>query len=128
MSEEAAPDLSDAYQDAATLFEAGKSKNEVAQTLHRDGLDRETAIDVTLDVCRMRGEELRRSGQKSVAVGGLFVVIGLALTIFTYAKASGSGGRYLVAYGPVIFGGMQLVRGLVATSQGEKLLRSAVRR
>lgn len=48
-----------------------------------------------------------------VLVGGLWLFGGLAVTAFTYLGASG-GGSYVVAWGAIIFGGLQFFRGLAA--------------
>src|SRR5690348_18239657 len=54
----------------------------------------------------------RAEGLKQL-VGGLVALgAGLAITIGTYALASG-GGVYFVAYGPMIFGAIYVIKGLV---------------
>jgi hypothetical protein len=42
------------------------------------------------------------------------VVLGLIVTAATYAHASGAGGVYVLAWGPIVFGLVQIVRGLAA--------------
>jgi hypothetical protein len=49
-------------------------------------------------------------GLKSMAVGGLVCVIGLAVTIGT---ASAGGNKFVVAWGAILFGGLQFFWGLV---------------
>lgn len=44
-------------------------------------------------------------------VGGLWCGGGLAVTLYTHATASG-GGTYVVAWGAIIFGGWQAIKGL----------------
>jgi hypothetical protein len=46
--------------------------------------------------------------------GALWFAGGCLITALTYFAAGGLGGRYFIAWGAVVFGGIQLVRGLVA--------------
>jgi hypothetical protein len=59
----------------------------------------------------------RAEGVKQIVGGLIALVVGLAITIGTYAAASG-GGVYFVAYGPMIFGVIYLIKGLVNVSRG----------
>ena len=47
-------------------------------------------------------------------MGGIFCVIGTVVTVASYAAASGSseGGSYVVAWGAILFGGIQALRGV----------------
>jgi hypothetical protein len=42
------------------------------------------------------------------------MVLGIIVTIGTYSSVSVSGGTYIIAYGPIIFGFIRLVRGLTS--------------
>ena len=53
---------------------------------------------------------------KDMVVGGIWFFGGLLVTVLTYGAASG-GGSYVIAWGAIIFGGIQLFRGLVARSR-----------
>ena len=44
--------------------------------------------------------------------GGIWCAGGLLITIATYTAASG-GGTYIVAWGAILFGGLQFIRGLM---------------
>lgn len=50
-------------------------------------------------------------GKRNMLVGGLWCGGGLAVTLYTHATASG-GGTYVVAWGAIIFGGWQAIKGL----------------
>ncbi|MDI1481492.1 hypothetical protein [Polyangium sp. y55x31] len=52
-------------------------------------------------------------GKRDMVVGGLWCVGGIAVTAITYASAANGGGRYVMAWGAIIFGGIQFVRGLI---------------
>jgi hypothetical protein len=53
------------------------------------------------------------AAQRNMWVGGAWCAGGVAVTAYTYTAASG-GGTYVVAWGAIIFGGWQFVRGLIA--------------
>ena len=55
--------------------------------------------------------QLRQRGLHLVRRGLLSVVIGVAITTLTY-MAAGTGGFYVIGYGPVIWGVVYVVRGV----------------
>ncbi len=64
------------------------------------------------------GGESGGSGVRNMLIGGVLVVVGLAVTIGTYSAASESGGRYYVFYGPVIWGAIMFFKGLAQAASG----------
>jgi hypothetical protein len=54
-------------------------------------------------------------GNGRVALGLLVMAIGCAVTFFTYQAAADNpgGGRYVVAWGAIIWGGYQVLRGMM---------------
>ncbi len=50
--------------------------------------------------------------KRDLLIGGLWCGGGLAVTLYTHVAASG-GGTYVVAWGAIIFGGWQFVKGLI---------------
>ncbi len=54
----------------------------------------------------------RASAKRNMVVGTLWCVGGLVLTMVTYSSVAERGGTYFVAWGPVIFGGWQLLKGI----------------
>jgi len=57
------------------------------------------------------------SGLKNMALGGIVCFIGLAVTVGSYVAAE-PGGMFLLAYGPIVFGGIQFVRGFIQLTTG----------
>jgi hypothetical protein len=57
---------------------------------------------------------------RNMGIGGAICAIGLAVTIVTYSAAASApgGGRYLVAWGAILFGGLQFLRGCVQWTVG----------
>ena len=51
-------------------------------------------------------------GSNSVLIGLVWMAIGIIITVITYSNASDSGGTYLIAYGPVIYGFGKIISGL----------------
>lgn len=58
----------------------------------------------------------REKAQKDMLWGGIWCVGGIAVTAISYSSASGGGG-YVVTWGAIIFGGVQFMRGLVASAK-----------
>lgn len=50
------------------------------------------------------------AGLQNMLIGGVVCFIGLAVTVGSYVAAE-PGGVFLLAYGPIIFGGIQFIRG-----------------
>lgn len=67
----------------------------------------------------------RRRGMRQVITGSILFAIGLLITIFTlgHAESSTGGGTYIVAWGPMIFGIIAVIRGLLAMSRAGRLNR-----
>lgn len=68
-----------------------------------------TAHDEVLKQARVK------TARRNMWIGAALAIGGLLLTIITYsaASSSSSGGRYIVAYGPAIFGAILFVGGLI---------------
>ncbi len=58
----------------------------------------------------MSGES-RQDGSRNMMIGGIICLVGIVITFGTLMSASG-GGRYVIAWGAIIFGGIQFFRGL----------------
>jgi hypothetical protein len=53
----------------------------------------------------------RKVGVKNMLFGALWFVVGIVVTAVTYQSAS-HGGHYIIAWGAVLFGAIQFLRGL----------------
>ncbi|HMB25750.1 MAG TPA: hypothetical protein VKP08_23070 [Anaerolineales bacterium] len=65
-------------------------------------------------------EELNERGKKDMMYGALLFVGGLIVTGVSYAAAS-NGGTYVIAYGAVIYGLIQFVRGILEARKGQAI-------
>lgn len=96
---------------------SGKSKEETIDHLVNEGFNEEVATNIvnnSLNIVTYKKEDdsdTKSQALKDILFGALWFVGGSVVTIFTYSNAYG-GGRYVVAYGAIIFGAIQLIRGL----------------
>lgn len=107
------------YMEAFQALSTGASSAEATGHLTAMGLDNATAATVVANVERFKRElaaAYRSAGLKSAGVGLLWCIGGIAVTALTYAMASG-GGTFIVAWGAVIFGAVQALRGLVHSAR-----------
>lgn len=55
----------------------------------------------------------KRKAKKDIWIGAAWCFGGLAISIFTYTMAMERGGSYFMTWGAVVFGGVQMIRGLI---------------
>lgn len=55
----------------------------------------------------------REAATRNIWFGGLICAVGIVVTVVSYSAAAEGGGRYVVAWGAVVFGGFRFIRGLV---------------
>ena len=98
------------YTYAGSLMKANVSDEVIRSKLAEQGLSNEAARVVVANLRRAK----RKAAQKDMAIGAGFCIVGLMITIATYAAATSSrgGGSYFVAWGAIIFGALQFFRGL----------------
>jgi hypothetical protein len=65
--------------------------------------------------------EHKKQSLKTMLVGLVMMVVGIAITVGTYAAAASSrgGGRYVVTWGLIIFGGFRFFQGLFGRMGGK---------
>lgn len=61
---------------------------------------------------QQQAEARRRQGGRELGIGLLLLVIGIVVTAATYSAAQDTGGRYVLAYGPIVIGIINIFRGL----------------
>jgi hypothetical protein len=63
-------------------------------------------------------EAYRKAGLKAAGIGAAWCVGGILVTVVTLGMASGrGGGTYFVAWGAVLFGAIQAIRGLIVAGR-----------
>jgi hypothetical protein len=98
-------------QTIATAIGRGKSRKEVVKALVNSGINAVEAESMVNYAVSTHKAEIRKGAVKQLGVGLLMVVVGVVITAATYSMAS-NGGIYVVAYGPIIFGAISVLRGL----------------
>ncbi len=63
-------------------------------------------------------EAVRALGCRDIQVGGVIFVLGLTGTVVSYAYAQTHGGTYVLAYGAVVWGLIQFLRGVDRSRSG----------
>lgn len=101
------------YNYAAQLLTVEKkSPEEALRLMMEQGLDKESASVIIAHIRNEVKKIKKESGTKNMIYGALWLVGGTVVTVVTYSAASG-GGTYFVAWGAIVFGGIQFVRGLI---------------
>jgi hypothetical protein len=100
---------------ADLLVNKDKNSYEVKQALIAKGLNEENATVLVENLEQQIEEARKKRANKDMLVGGLWLGGGLLVTVFTYASASNGGGSYVVTWGALLFGGIQFVKGLMAS-------------
>ncbi len=97
---------------ATSLYKSGLSDTQIESQLIQKGLDLQSVGMIMKDQSALRAQATRATGERNMLVGALVFLLGIIVTVVTFAAAAGSGGRYIVAWGAVIFGAGLFVRGL----------------
>lgn len=104
--------VSQVYEYAAHLLvKEKKSPDEVINFLVEKGLDEESSRIIVDNLGVHIGDAKKKRAQKDMLYGALWCIGGIVVTAVTYSSASG-GGRYVVAWGAIIFGAVQFFRGV----------------
>ena len=62
----------------------------------------------------MYESDRRAAKSKNIVLGLILLVVGTIVTVATYDSASRQGGTYIIAWGPMVFGAIRLIKGLAA--------------
>jgi hypothetical protein len=96
----------------------GRSDGEIRSMLTARGLESELASNIVASV-RGRFRSAKKSrGNGNIAKGAFFLAVGIIVTAISYNSA-GPGESYILAWGAIIGGGIQLVIGLFQNSGDE---------
>jgi hypothetical protein len=114
------------YEYAADQMTQGVPRWQIEQSLVHQGLDPAVARMVLRDLVKMRrdcapgqaGEEVEgRSGPALMLTGAAWCIGGILVTGVTMMASSFSG-FYIVAWGAILFGGLEFLWGLLRTMAG----------
>lgn len=93
------------------MINQNKSSSDILKQLLDRGIDTDTAFAAIENAEKQISGKDEKQGRKDMFWGAVWFIGGLAVTLITYSNASEGGGRYTVAYGAIIFGLIQFVRG-----------------
>jgi len=99
----------------------GKSNEEIIVDLLDTGLSnyQATIIVENMEIAAMA---LLDKSENQMLKSGIFFIIGLIVTIFTYTSAL-NGGTYIIAYGAIIFGGYRCIEGMIDKKKYHSVLK-----
>jgi len=85
----------------------------------RDLQGQEGYIDGRTRIQERPGSRAPQSPARNMIVGAVWCIVGIGITAATYGAASRRGGTYVVAWGAIIFGGFQFLKGLFQLLRGK---------
>jgi hypothetical protein len=116
-------DQQNIFNNAADLLVNGRSPEEVANHLVKvNGFDEGEANNVVTQLRQQFAQAKLDKAKSDIRTGGLWLLGGLVITIVSYSMVSEGGGTYLLCWGPIIFGGIQLFKGLEAEGKAKREL------
>jgi hypothetical protein len=114
--------VNDIFRVVSNQLAAGKSKASIVKKMVKQQIPEEVAAGIVDQVQRAISEyETSPEGRRAYAkmharhmvYGALWVVGGTAVTLITYGAASSGGGTYIVAWGAILYGLFDFIRGLI---------------
>lgn len=84
--------------------------------LVKQGMDEKSADALVANLEEQIEAAQRKKNNRDMLIGGLWMVGGIVVTAVTFSAASG-GGKYVIAWGAIIFGGIQFFTGLARSLQ-----------
>lgn len=100
------------------MHEQGKSQQEIKAELLAQGLSEERYLEaLTLPPPPKVDRSL--DGSAKVKKGAIWFFIGAAITMVTFSMAKG-GGTYLVAFGPMVYGAVMIVWGIIDSADSDE--------
>lgn len=103
--------IAEGIRTTAALKESGVSSASIYEVLIQKGIDHPNAVKI-IESTFPGEEEAKKEGHNDMIIGGLWIAGGLILTIGSYMMVADKGGRYLITYGPVIYGVIRFFKGV----------------
>ncbi len=110
--------IQSSYYYAANSMRDGMPTHQIEQKLVERGLSPEAVGTVVRDLKQAVVDSNKKAGRKNMLYGALWCGGGALVTIVTMAMADG-GGKFILAWGAILFGGIQFVRGAVQSANSE---------
>jgi len=114
------PDIQAIFNLAAHQVSNGIPPAGVEQNLIDQGLSAEVATIIVSKLMQARTTLHKEAGQRNMLFGALWCIGGIIVTVLTYQAAAGAGGgKYVIAWGAIVFGAIQFFRGVSQASETE---------
>ena len=97
-------------QTGQLLFEEYYTPKNAVEELVKKGLRHEDAEIVVQNLMQQQHEAKIETANKNILYGSLWFIGGL---IVTFRTMSLDGGTFIVTWGAIVFGGLQLIKGLI---------------
>lgn len=93
----------------------GRKRGDIVKTLTNSGIHPQAASDMVDAAVRNYPSAVRSGAISQIGTGLLLFAIGLVITVGTLAAAHGgaTGGFFIVSWGPMVFGAIRVLRGLL---------------
>jgi hypothetical protein len=89
-------------------LKAGREPAELFGEMQARGCPQQPSYTLMREVV----DGLAHSAQQEMVTGAGLVALGVVITVVTYNFASSGGGTYIMMWGPIVFGGFILLRGI----------------
>ena len=100
---------------AKDVLRQGMPRAAVEEVLRAQGFDAATASAIVQRADGLKNER-KVAGRRHMIMGAVVCAVGIVITAVTYSMAEESGGgTYVVAWGAIVFGAIQGVRGFLQT-------------
>lgn len=100
------------WNTARNMHAGGIHPATIYDVLVKKGIDPPAAQRIVQSATSVPASSGKSEAGKDMLIGGGLIVLGLAITIGTYAAASDGGGYYLISYGPIIYGVIHFFKGV----------------
>jgi hypothetical protein len=102
------------YRFAADEMRRGIAPEKVKASLTEIGVNPNAAASLVDDIEQSRARIRQAAAKRNMAIGAAWCFGGVVVSVLTFqAAANAGGGTYLIAWGAILFGGFQFIRGLM---------------
>jgi hypothetical protein len=103
------------YNETLMSLAKGQPVHKAVADLVGKGVPETNARMIVQEAARQKSAIFRKEGLKTAGIGAIWFVIGVAVTAGT---ASAGGSFYVVYWGPMVFGGWMVIKGLFRAMVG----------